>query len=141
MMLCAAIGLGVVSLPAMFLFSQNSLVLIICSQVLLLSFMEAYCGPSNAFLCQLFPPQHRYTGVAFGYCLGLALFGGTAPYISAKLVLWTGNPLMPVISLIYSALIGLGVVFLGRNILAKQHKKSDQNIKPRREKRRLRMAA
>lgn len=40
-----------------------------------------YHGPANKFLASLFPHKHRYTNVAFGYCLGMAVFGGSMPLI------------------------------------------------------------
>ena len=72
----------------------GSLVWILGAQMTLLMFAEAYVAPSNAYLNSLFPPECRYSGVAFGSCLGAALFGGTTPLICSQFASFFG-PLGP----------------------------------------------
>lgn len=61
-----------------FLFIQEgSLSLIILGQVLLGIRVGAFVGPTHAFLQKQFSPQVRYTGVASGFSLGMALSGST----------------------------------------------------------------
>lgn len=57
--------------------------------------VSLFNGPTNAFLNTLFPVQYRYTGIAFGYAVGVALFGGTAPFIYSLLIQATGDILSP----------------------------------------------
>lgn len=72
----------------------GSLLWILVAQMVLLMFAEAYVAPSNAYLNSLFPAECRYSGVAFGSCLGVALFGGTTPLICSQLASLFG-PLGP----------------------------------------------
>lgn len=98
--------------PFFIIYSTHNLPLIAFSQILMLSFNEAFVGPSNAYMSELFPPRVRYTGIAFGYCLGLALFGGTAPYVCASLIKITSNPQSPALCIMYAACMGLMAVAL-----------------------------
>jgi MHS family proline/betaine transporter-like MFS transporter len=46
----------------------------------------AISGTAYIFVISLFTPEQRFTGVAFSYNLGIAVFGGTSPLISRWLV-------------------------------------------------------
>ena len=72
-----------------------------------------YVAPINAFISTLL----RYKGAALGYCIGMALFGGTAPYISTLLIKWSGDNSLPFLYLILVSLIGMGGVILGQKII------------------------
>jgi MHS family proline/betaine transporter-like MFS transporter len=78
---------------------------ILMAQIILLVAAEAYVAPSNAYLSSLFPAECRYSGVAFGSCLGTALFGGTTPLICGQLAAYFG-PMGPGFYLIAMASIG-----------------------------------
>jgi MFS family permease len=52
-------------------------------------------GPFNAALAEMFAPELRATGMAVAYNLGVALFGGLAPFAVALLIRETGDPLSP----------------------------------------------
>ncbi|MCY1199619.1 Proline/betaine transporter [compost metagenome] len=58
-------------------------------------------------LPMLFEQEHRYTGVATGFNLGVILAGGTAPFVAMWMVEKTGNILAPAYFVIVSAAIGL----------------------------------
>ena len=111
-MLASAGALLVFAYPFFTAYSMHNLPLIFVFQILMLSFNEAFVGPSNAYMSELFPKRFRYTGTAFGYCLGLALFGGTAPYICASLIKVTSNPMSPALCIIYAACMGIIAVLL-----------------------------
>jgi MFS transporter, MHS family, proline/betaine transporter len=67
-------------------------------------------GTTSATVVENFPARVRYTGVALGYNIGNALFGGSAPMIAAWLLNTTGNPLSPAFYLMFVASITLVVV-------------------------------
>jgi MHS family proline/betaine transporter-like MFS transporter len=67
----------------------------------------AFVAALPGFLPMLFSPLERYSGVAFHYTLGQALFGGTTPLIATTLVTWTENPTAPAFYLILSSIAGL----------------------------------
>jgi MHS family proline/betaine transporter-like MFS transporter len=96
----------------------NSLFNIVFAEILFLSFSQLFVAPINAFLTQLFPIRSRYTGMAFGYCVGMALFGGTIPYVSLSLINWSGNASFPYLYVMLICLIGLASVMVGKKYLS-----------------------
>ena len=50
-----------------------------------------FAAPSNAYMSSLFPVKYRYSGVALGYCLGMAILGGCVPYFSSLITKSTGD--------------------------------------------------
>src|SRR5690606_24013201 len=64
-------------------------------------------GCSYIFVLSLFSPEERFSGVAFSYNLGIALFGGTSPIISLWLVETTGLAYAP-----SAYIITLGTILL-----------------------------
>jgi MHS family proline/betaine transporter-like MFS transporter len=112
LMLFSAGALLVFAYPFFMAYSTHNLYLIFIFQIVMLSLNEAFVGPSNAYMSELFPKRLRYTGIAFGYCLGLALFGGTAPYICASLIKITSNPISPALCIVYAACMGILAVLL-----------------------------
>ncbi|OEV02458.1 MFS transporter [Streptomyces oceani] len=69
-------------------------------------------GTTTATLPALFPARVRGTGVAIGYNVSFALFGGTAPLLMTFVVERTGNLSMPAFYLMLVALITLLPVLL-----------------------------
>jgi MHS family proline/betaine transporter-like MFS transporter len=104
-----ALGQVALIIPVFMIYGTGNLLWILNAQIMLLMFAEAYISPSNAYLNNLFPRECRYSGVAFGSCLGVALFGGTTPLICGQLATLLG-PLGPSLYLIGMALIGFMAV-------------------------------
>jgi MHS family proline/betaine transporter-like MFS transporter len=72
-------------------------------------------GPRSAILASLFPTNVRYTGVSLSYNLGNALFGGTAPFMSAFLISSTNLKTSPAVYIIVASFISLlSLFFMGR---------------------------
>ena len=90
---------------------------IVLTEILFLALSQLFVAPINAFITQLFPIRSRYTGTALGYCIGMALFGGTTPFISLALINWLGNPALPFVYIMLICLIGYISVRLGKNSL------------------------
>ncbi len=59
----------------------SSLYIFIACQVLICLTSIPYVATCSSVLPTLFPPAERYSGSAFSYSLGVAVFGGTAPLI------------------------------------------------------------
>lgn len=55
----------------------------------------AYFGPMGALMANLFPAETRATGMAVGYNIGVAVFGGFTPFIATWLIATTGSDLSP----------------------------------------------
>ena len=116
MMLFGVLTMTTLAYPLFYAYSQRYIPYVVALQFVTICMNEAFAGPSNAYMSQLFPKQYRYTGVAFGYCLGLALFGGTAPYVASTLIQLTQNNLTPAICILYGSFMGFIAVILGRRV-------------------------
>lgn len=103
----ASILMTLFAYPFFWVFENGSLLSIILFQAFIMIVTETYTGPSNAFMYKLFDTSHRYTGVALGYTIGLAIFGGSTPYISANLIKYTGSKYAPVFYLMGIGVLGL----------------------------------
>lgn len=74
----------------------------IMALVIILGFMS---GPLPAFLSRTFHESHRYTGASISYNFGMAIFGGSTPFVMKQLV--QVNSLFPGIALGSMALVTL----------------------------------
>jgi MHS family proline/betaine transporter-like MFS transporter len=102
----ATIAALVLAVPCFMLFEQGGAIAIIAHIVLGLT-DSALMGVAMATFAEMFPTSIRYTGIAFGFSVGAALAGGTAPFICTWLVAVTGNPIAPAFFLIGTAIITL----------------------------------
>jgi MHS family proline/betaine transporter-like MFS transporter len=101
--------------PALFLLtSEAGIVAVVSAQLILVILAAWFQGPMNLFMAGLFKAENRYSGLAFSYCVGMAIFGGTTPMISTTLVQWTGNPLTPAFYVILGSIIGLISVYYSK---------------------------
>ena len=102
-------------IPVMHLMGSES----VFYQILALSLLGILGGLASGaayiFVISLFDPQERFTGVAFSYNLGVALFGGTAPMIATGLVKWTDYIHAPAYYIIF-----LSVLFVGMTVVMKK---------------------
>lgn len=67
----------------------------------------AYFGPMAALIANLFPAETRATGMAVGYNIGVAVFGGFTPLIATWLIAATGTPLAPSFWVMFTAVVSL----------------------------------
>ncbi len=77
------------------------------AQIAFAILMAGVAGPLPAAMAEMFPTHVRYTGIALGYNLCLALFGGTAPLICTWLITSTGNIMAPAYYLMALAAVTL----------------------------------
>lgn len=75
-----------------------------CQALMCLTSMP-YVATCSSVLPMLFPPAERYSGSAFSYSLGVAVFGGTAPLIVSWLVSH-GLTFAPALYLMFTGLCG-----------------------------------
>lgn len=106
------------SYPFFCMVYAGSFLNIVLAEILFLSISQLFVAPINAFITQLFPVRSRYTGTALGYCMGMALFGGTTPFISLSLINWSGSPALPFVYIMFICLIGYISVRLGKNYIS-----------------------
>ncbi|WP_019549281.1 MFS transporter [Streptomyces sulphureus] len=110
MLVGAAVGYVVLALPAFLLLRQGSWPPVLLGLLLLTACHAPVLGTTTAMLPALFPARVRGTGVAVGYNLSFALFGGTAPLLMTFAVERTGNLSVPALYLVAVALVSLPAV-------------------------------
>lgn len=72
-----------------------------------------YCGVPYAVMSELLPTRIRSTGIALGYNIPVAIFGGSAPYIASWLISNTGDVSSPAWFFVLTAAISfVGMLFL-----------------------------
>lgn len=72
--------------------------------------LAGYMGGLAALMAELFPTRVRTTGLSISYSLGVALFGGFAPFINAWLISATGDKLAPSFYLMLAAAVSLAAM-------------------------------
>lgn len=77
-----------------------------------------YCGIPYATMTELFPASVRSTGIALGYNIPVAVFGGSAPFIASWLIAQTGDNSSPGWYFAFTALVSIiGLLFLRKKHL------------------------
>lgn len=107
MLLTAAIGFMLLSVPAFMLINTDSLVLQILGLAVLGLLLVILIASVSSTLPALFPTQVRYSGFAIGYNISTAIFGGTSAAVVTLLIDVTGNNLIPGWYTAAAAAIGL----------------------------------
>ena len=88
-----------ISIPIFLGLQSHNSTLIAFSEAIIGFITGTFAACTNGFMYKLYPSNVRYSGIGIGYCIGMALFGGTAPLICAYLVNLYSIPLMPPIYL------------------------------------------
>lgn len=96
------------------LLSSVALYQAIMVQICLALLSAWFQAPMNAYMARLFPLTIRYSGLAFSYSVGIALFGGSTPVICSLLIKSTGMSIMPAFYIIFMAMIGFAAVKLSK---------------------------
>jgi MHS family proline/betaine transporter-like MFS transporter len=112
-MFIAALLLIVVSYPLFHGMVKGGLGVAIASQCILMALVIVFTGASTPAIAELFETSVRYSGVAIGYGLGIAVFGGTAPFLGDAFVRITGLKESPSFLLMVGSIL---VLFLLRTI-------------------------
>lgn len=100
------IGLIVLSIPMFLLISQGFWPAVLGFAVLGIVYVAQLATISATFPA-MFPSQVRYGGMAIGYNISTALFGGTALYVNDFLIGAFDSNLMPAIYMIVASVVGL----------------------------------
>lgn len=121
------LGMALLSFP-LFLFLGVSPTFegVLLAQLLLSIFASLFSAPTSAFLVRLFPPNKRYSGIAFGYSLGHAIFGGIPPLVISVLVGSFGLYSTPAWALLASC--GLGFFAVSRGIFISKAQSSPATL-------------
>lgn len=96
-----------------YLLAEPSLGRLIIAQLATSLVMAFVWGPTPALLMELFPVGIRSTGVGLIYNVGVALFGGLAPFAITWMIASTGDKMSPVYYVVISAAVGtVGLLLL-----------------------------
>ncbi|MFJ2746037.1 glycine betaine/L-proline transporter ProP [Streptomyces sp. NPDC087440] len=104
-------GFLVLSVPALLLIRQGSLLAIIPGLLVLGLLQVCFTAAMPSTLPALFPTKTRYGSLSIGFNVSVSLFGGTTPLFVAALIGWTGNLMMPAYYMMAAAVIGGIAVF------------------------------
>ncbi|SDK50822.1 MFS transporter, MHS family, proline/betaine transporter [Nocardioides sp. YR527] len=104
------IGLIVLSVPMFLLIGQGFWPAVLGFTVLGIVYVAQLATISATFPA-MFPSQVRYGGMAIGYNISTAAFGGTALYVNNALIDATGDVLMPAYYMIAGSVVGLIALF------------------------------
>lgn len=124
----------VFSSSAIFILALPCFILISCDilwqQLLALSMLAILSGiiggSAYIFIISLFSPAQRFSGVAFSYNLGIALFGGTSAAISRWLLEWTKLYYSPAFYIMFTSGAFLIVTYIMRHDI---NRLLDSNLK------------
>jgi MFS transporter, MHS family, proline/betaine transporter len=107
LLLTAAVGFTVFSLPAVMLLNTGNLLLQVLGLAIFGLFLVMLLCNISASLPALFPTTLRYTGFALGYNVATSLLGGTAGLINEALIEQTGSTLVPGFYMTAAGIVGL----------------------------------
>ncbi len=81
-----------------------------------------YNAPLTGFMGLVFPVRRRGVGLSVGYALGIAMFGGFAPFINTWLMAKTGDPRSPGLYLGFTSLVTIVALLAAqRRLFRLQH--------------------
>lgn len=106
-MIASGAGLVLLTYPIFLLISVGSWLPILIGLLLLASLVVMNQAALPSTLTAFFPTRTRYSGLAVGYNIGVAVFGGTTPFIATFLVSATGNSLAPAFYLMTTATMAI----------------------------------
>ena len=86
-------------------------VVLVLIQIAIAILISLYSGAGPAAIAEIFPTRRRSTWMTTGYALSVAIFGGSAPYLSIWMIQKFGTPIAPVYYLIAAAVISTAVIW------------------------------
>jgi MHS family proline/betaine transporter-like MFS transporter len=116
-MFISSSAIPILAMPILILMSSTIAWHQICALTLLGVLAGSASGVAYIFIISLFTPEQRFTGVAFSYNLGIAVFGGTSGMISRWLVETTSLSYAPAFYIITTALMFLVVMISMRKVI------------------------
>ena len=86
-------------------------VALVLIQIAIAILISLYSGAGPAAIAEIFPTRRRSTWMTTGYALSVAIFGGSAPYLSIWMIQKLGTPIAPVYYLIAAAVVSTAVIW------------------------------
>lgn len=101
----AAIGLVIFSWPLMALMQTGNIAYVFLGQLGFALLIGAFGAVNPIAICEIFPRHLRCSAVSAAYNITLGVAGGTAPAVATWLIEQTGNPSVPAMYIMTSAVI------------------------------------
>jgi len=117
MIIIASIAIVIATLPAFMLLASVEIWKQIAALTAIAMLGGGIAGTAYVFVISLFSAKERFTGVAFSYNLGVALFGGTSAVISRWLVEVTNLYHAPAFYIIATSLLFLAMAYSMRKTI------------------------
>lgn len=117
----ACIAIIFLAIPTLLIMAGETTMHHITALTMLALMAGAVSGSAYIFVISLFTPEQRFTGVAFSYNLGIAVFGGTSAMISRWLVENTGLYYSPAIYIMFTSSAYLYILYRMRKVAMKNH--------------------
>ena len=114
MLIIAATGFIVLTVPCYMLMSTMNFAVILAAEIVMAILLCINDGTLASYLSEQYPTEIRFTGFAFTFNLANALFGGSCSMICLWLVNTTGNQLAPGFYFIAIAVIALIAILFSR---------------------------
>lgn len=111
----ASSAIFILILPTIYLMSCENVWQQMAALTMLAILGGAISGTAYIFIISLFTPEQRFSGVAFSYNLGIAMFGGTSAVISRSLVEFTGLHYAPAFYIMLTSGAFLTVLYFMRH--------------------------
>ncbi|MDF2826747.1 MAG: ral substrate transporter [Mycobacterium sp.] len=112
LMMTAMALFAVGTYPIFLLVTSGTIAGAVTGQVLFVTLFALVSGPMAAMFVELFPTRVRSSAFSSSYNIGVAVFGGTAPFVNTFLATRSGLDVAPAFYLTFGALVSL--VFLSR---------------------------
>ncbi len=82
----ACLFIFIASAPLFYLIQMPGSFTTVIAELILGLCVASIAGPQHAFVQTLFPAKDRYSGVAFNFCIGMAIGGGVLPMVMLYIV-------------------------------------------------------
>ena len=114
MLLIAAVGFVVLTVPCYLMMSSMQFGVILLAEIIMAILLCINDGTLASYLSEQYPTEIRFTGFAFTFNLANAIFGGSCSMICLWLVNISGNQLAPAFYFIAIAVIALFAIICSR---------------------------
>lgn len=118
----AAVAMGVYAWPMFALLGSKNPLLAILAVTIGYGIVDgAALGCQGAFMTDLFPTQYRFSGIAIGRELNVALFGGATPLIATALIAANGgSPVLVILMLALAQVLTVVGIVWGAHLRAQR---------------------
>lgn len=97
----------ILSVPSFFLIQLDNRWCAIIANIIIGLLAGSYCSAQLVFIAELFPAKIRCSSVSLGHATGLAILGGTFPFITFYLINHYSSPSVAGLYLAFCSFIGL----------------------------------